>query len=813
MGDTSNEGSFFLWYYYNDTIDCKNLELKSEKIKGDCFVDKEQFEKIVANVSRVFGYNEDRKQKILNHYGVTDSNATAAAQRFLSSLLYDCGLQQFADKLIEDSDNHESYVYTFDHRSVEKRTSWPDSFGTVHAALIEFLFGRPFRYPDHYEASDLENEQNMSKTVMELYGQFANTGKPNKEEWKPYSKESKYSMRLDSDYNSDYPDDGDIHNIEECSIIMPHFKMEGNYTNTDDVVPKKYIKNKELNFENDRIVDEYLGIPFAEAPLKDKRFLKPEKLKKPPTAQKPFNASKLAKTCPQKLFNTHIHALDFWNPPDNIDENCLQLNMWVPKNKSGAVLVNLCGGAYWRLGASNDIFNGSVLAAYSRAIVVNLNFRLGALGFARFKSGKEGVTGNMGLLDQQMGLKWIQENIKDFGGDPSKVTLMGEQTGASSAEAHLYSEKSKGLFNRIALTSGVLENTWASKTNSFTEGKTDELIKILKCTDTKPSKRLKCLQQKSYNKILDATVEVKKNYFSFGYPFSLTHNDGSFFKDDISKKSTKIINHVDVLMGNTKHEGSFFLYYYFQKYGCNVNWNVNPPTDVCFISESNFTNIVNDIQKLFKTNEEWKKNVTNYYKTGNPNKKEAAFKLLSDLLFDCGLLQFADKHSEESKDKVRYVYRFYHASIEKNTVFPTSFGTMHAALVEFLFGRPFRYPHHYHNYTLRREQEMSKLVMEMYGNFAANGTGKKDWESYTKENQKILVLNSRYSHPYDHIYLRMINFKACEWLINPFASEQLIKTSSVKPSTTKKPSKITPKKVPSAKKPKSKKSPFKSKKN
>uniref|UniRef100_A0A0N4ZXN6 COesterase domain-containing protein n=1 Tax=Parastrongyloides trichosuri TaxID=131310 RepID=A0A0N4ZXN6_PARTI len=218
---------------------------------------------------------------------------------------------------------------------------------------------------------------------------------------------------------------------------------------------QKYEKHRELQFEGDRSVDEYLGIPFAKPPTGELRFKPPQEYENKPTVAKKFRASTPAATCPQDLFNTSVYALDFWNPPsNNISEDCLQLNMWVPKNTTGAVLVNLCGGAYWRLGASADIFNGSVLAAYSDAIVVNLNFRLGALGFARSKNSS--IYGNMGLLDQQMGLKWIKENIKDFGGDPEKVTLMGEQTGASSAQAHLYAKNSTGLFKRIALTSGVL---------------------------------------------------------------------------------------------------------------------------------------------------------------------------------------------------------------------------------------------------------------------------------------------------------------------------------------------------------------------
>uniref|UniRef100_A0A0N4Z8A7 COesterase domain-containing protein n=1 Tax=Parastrongyloides trichosuri TaxID=131310 RepID=A0A0N4Z8A7_PARTI len=213
------------------------------------------------------------------------------------------------------------------------------------------------------------------------------------------------------------------------------------HTNTDE---KKYEAGKTFDFNGTK-VEEYLGIPFAKPPLNETRFMPPQEIEEPENVVK---AAYPAATCPQYLFEKNITALDFWNLPNNISEDCLQLNMWVPKNNDTKkpVLVNLCG----------------VLAAYSGAIVVNLNFRLGLLGFARLNG--TNVTGNMGMLDQQMGLQWIKKNIQQFGGDPSKVTLMGEQTGASSAEAHLYAKNSSGLFRRIALTSGTLENTWGSRT-------------------------------------------------------------------------------------------------------------------------------------------------------------------------------------------------------------------------------------------------------------------------------------------------------------------------------------------------------------
>uniref|UniRef100_A0A0N4ZJM2 COesterase domain-containing protein n=1 Tax=Parastrongyloides trichosuri TaxID=131310 RepID=A0A0N4ZJM2_PARTI len=118
-----------------------------------------------------------------------------------TDLLFDCGLKQFADNITENKVNG-SYVYDFRHRSNEINTTWPESFGTVHAALIEFLFGRPFRYPSNYknDSVTLEKEKEMSRKVMELYGKFANEGKPAKD-WNPYNKEDKKVLILNSSFN------------------------------------------------------------------------------------------------------------------------------------------------------------------------------------------------------------------------------------------------------------------------------------------------------------------------------------------------------------------------------------------------------------------------------------------------------------------------------------------------------------------------------------------------------------------------------------------------------------------------------------
>ena len=82
--------------------------------------------------------------------------------------------------------------------------------------------------------------------------------------------------------------------------------------------------------------------------------------------------------------------------------------------------------------------------------MVSLNYRLGALGF--LATSDKAASGNYGLKDQILALKWVQKNIAAFGGDPDNVTLMGEDSGAASASIHILSPQSKGLFHKVSGT-------------------------------------------------------------------------------------------------------------------------------------------------------------------------------------------------------------------------------------------------------------------------------------------------------------------------------------------------------------------------
>ncbi len=148
------------------------------------------------------------------------------------------------------------------------------------------------------------------------------------------------------------------------------------------------------------------------------------------------------------------------NPQLPHSEDCLQLNVWTPKSPMTSpvpVMVWVHGGGNTAGSGIEALFNGEVLARHG-VVVVNVNYRLGVFGFFAHpgltKESPHHASGNYGLADQIMALRWVQENIAKFGGDPRNVTIFGESAGAGDVNALIASPLTKGLFVRVIAQSG-----------------------------------------------------------------------------------------------------------------------------------------------------------------------------------------------------------------------------------------------------------------------------------------------------------------------------------------------------------------------
>lgn len=192
---------------------------------------------------------------------------------------------------------------------------------------------------------------------------------------------------------------------------------------------------------------EFRGIPYAEQPIGVQRFKATGALL---PSDDPVRADCFSDAAPQE--EVSIFGIS------QMSEDCLYLNIWTPAcdGKKRPVMVWIHGGAYQVGSGAQLIYRGRSLAVRGDVVVVTLNYRLGALGFLYLNDlipEHYQVSANNGLLDQIEALKWIRQNIAQFGGDPDSVTLFGESAGAMSVASLLACPAAQGLFQQVIMQS------------------------------------------------------------------------------------------------------------------------------------------------------------------------------------------------------------------------------------------------------------------------------------------------------------------------------------------------------------------------
>ncbi len=195
--------------------------------------------------------------------------------------------------------------------------------------------------------------------------------------------------------------------------------------------------------------DAFLGIPYAAAPVGPLRWRPPQPVARWSGER---DATKFAPHCAQPTSPFGVASSS---------EDCLYLNVFAPAGRKHGggeddhpVMVWIHGGSL-SLGESEDYDPAKLVA--DGTVVVTINYRLGALGFLAHPALADrpgGSTGAYGLMDQQAALRWVQRNIRAFGGNPRKVTIAGESAGGLSVLAHVASPTAHGLFARAIVQSG-----------------------------------------------------------------------------------------------------------------------------------------------------------------------------------------------------------------------------------------------------------------------------------------------------------------------------------------------------------------------
>lgn len=207
----------------------------------------------------------------------------------------------------------------------------------------------------------------------------------------------------------------------------------------------------------------FRGIPYASAPVGELRWL-------PPQPKTPWSGVREAKEFGEISWQPRAAAegpLAFTpnaKEPE-LSEDCLSLNIWTPGLDSSRrpVMFWIHGGGFTGGAGSSPIYDGRFLSQRGDVVVVSINYRLGVLGFLNLNEVTKGripATGNEGLLDQVLALKWVQDNISSFGGDPNNVTVFGESAGGMSIGGLLGLPAAKGLFHKAIPQSGAASTAY-----------------------------------------------------------------------------------------------------------------------------------------------------------------------------------------------------------------------------------------------------------------------------------------------------------------------------------------------------------------
>lgn len=326
----------------------------------------------------------------------------------------------------------------------------------------------------------------------------------------------------------------------------------------------------------DKEVHVFYGVPFAKPPVGQLRFRKP--LPVDPW-HGVLNATVMPNSCYQERYEYFpgFEGEEMWNPNTNISEDCLYMNIWVPRKlrlrhkgstetseRPGGlpILVWIYGGGFMSGTATLDVYDADIMAARSDAIIASMQYRLGAFGFLylkeNFSNVNEEAPGNMGLWDQALALRWLKDNAKSFGGDPDLITIFGESAGGSSVSLHLISPVTRGLVRRGILQSGTLNAPWSFMTGERADEVARILIEDCGCNSTQlqedPSRVMTCMRS------VDAKTLSVQQWNSYGgilgFPSAPTI-DGVFLpKDPLDLVREADFEDTEILIGNNLNEGT-----------------------------------------------------------------------------------------------------------------------------------------------------------------------------------------------------------------------------------------------------------------
>jgi len=463
----------------------------------------------------------------------------------------------------------------------------------------------------------------------------------------------------------------------------------------------------------DEGIEIFKGIPYAERMIGELRFKPTVPAKRFPGV---FLATEFGPICPQEI------SPKLLTPPyPQSEPDCLNLNIWTPSTDRDKrpVMVWVHGGGF-RSG-DGRYYDGTSLVKRGNVVVVTINYRLNSLGFSFIP----GITSNVGLLDQITALKWVRDNIENFGGDANNVTIFGESAGGMSVSTLSVMSEAKGLFHRVIAQSGACHPA------SYRASEGKELSDCVISEVGIQKGDIEALRKISAYELVNAeekvwVEKVAKTPWTFAIP---PYIDGEYIPEhplDLIRKGAAA--EVDMLVGTNLNETS-----------------ATKPDDPNFkeVSERGMHNWINLIVESLGQNADKAESLINAYREtrkdeGSLSAQAVLGAFSTDLDFRVSAIRTAEAQSIQNPNTYMYLFTWPSPLMEGKL------GSFHTIEIPFVFGMldiPI-----WSEFTGAgvEAKKLSEKIMDSWIAFARTGNPSHsdipEWPKYNTEKRSTMML-------------------------------------------------------------------------
>ncbi|CAF3722372.1 unnamed protein product [Rotaria sp. Silwood1] len=401
----------------------------------------------------------------------------------------------------------------------------------------------------------------------------------------------------------------------------------------------------------------WIGIPYATPPVGILRWQKAQ-----PYIVNDINNGTIQNATHYSPSCSQIERVSITSGP--FDEDCLYLNIWAPRAPPSTsstgypVMLWIHGGGFQEGSSTQIIYDGlswtnEAIQENNSFIIVTINYRLNVMGFfaqSALKDSNGQIIANQGITDQRMAMKWVQDNIGQFGGDKNSITLAEQSAGSYSVCLHIVSPLSAGLFHAGIMESGSCDIPFYMYDKEFAYSITNDLAWRVGCNMTNSTEQLACLRDVNSTLLLttmsnvsipSSTSLIFKDQLKViqVFPFNFIVDGVEIPTHPLQIFLSGTFNRIPILLGATHDE--FLLRVLYEE-------NVHPPKS----SEDYLNRILpivtynqSEIEALYTLN------------LFNSNYSKAFVALMSQETFICGARRMAGYMAEQPT----YLYTYNHA--------------------------------------------------------------------------------------------------------------------------------------------------------